>query len=135
MRDATIPVSTQGDTGNTGIDIEADESMSEGELLEREHSPNDWPVAVDDFGTTAEEQRAGEPLDLRLARELPDPSLQVDVEYVSEAEGLGDAPTGRLVEHDEGAHEDEVNESVAYDVGRDDGGRSAEEAAMHTYEL
>lgn len=34
--------------------------------------PADHPVAVDKFGTTAEEQRAGESLDYRLSQELPD---------------------------------------------------------------
>ena len=134
MRDDTTPVSTQGDTGATGIDIDVDESMTAGELLDREHSPVDRPVAVDDFGTTAKEQRDGEPLDLRLERELPDPALDVEVPYLSEAEGIGDAPAGRIVELDEGVREDTVKENVAIDVGRDEGMRSAEEAAMHTFE-
>jgi uncharacterized protein DUF5709 len=34
--------------------------------------PTDDPQAVDDFGTTAEEQAQGEPLDLRTAREVPE---------------------------------------------------------------
>ena len=34
--------------------------------------PRDYPVAVDDFGTTIEEQVEGEPLDLRVAREQPE---------------------------------------------------------------
>jgi hypothetical protein len=134
MPEDNTPVSTQGDTGVTGIDISADESMTAGELLDREHSPNDRPVGVDEFGITAEEERAGESLDGRLAREIPDPALEVEVAYLSEAEGLGDAPAGRLVEDDQGAREDDVKENVAYDVGRDDGGRTAEEAAMHTFE-
>jgi hypothetical protein len=134
MRDDSTPVATQADVGTTGIDIAVDESMSAGEILDREHSPIDRPVAVDDFGTTAEEQRDGESLDGRLAREVPDPALDVDVPYVSEAEGIGDAPAGRLVEPDEGVREDDVKETVAYDVGRDEGLRSAEEAAMHTFD-
>lgn len=134
MRDDQTPVSTQADTGVSGIDLEVDESMSAGEILDREHSPTDRPVAVDEWGTTAEEQREGEPLDLRLSREQPDPAMEVDVPYLSEAEGLGDAPAGRLVDTDEGAREDDVKEAVAYDVGRDEGQRSAEEAAMHTFE-
>jgi hypothetical protein len=134
MRDDSTPVATQADVGTTGIDIEVDESMTAGEILDREHSPNDRPVAVDDFGTTAEEQLVGESLDGRLAREVPDPALDVDVPYLSEAEGVGDAPAGRLVEPDEGVREDDVKETIAYDVGRDEGLRSAEEAAMHTFD-
>jgi hypothetical protein len=134
MRDDDTPVATQADVGATGIDIAVDESMSAGEILDREHSPNDRPVAVDDFGTTAEEQREGESLDGRLAREVPDPALDVEVPYLSEAEGIGDAPAGRLDEPDEGVREDDVKEAIAYDVGRDEGGRTAEEAAMHIVE-
>src|SRR5881394_616459 len=33
---------------------------------------DDGPAAIDEYGTTPEEQRRGEPLDLRLAREEPD---------------------------------------------------------------
>jgi hypothetical protein len=134
MRDDQTPVATQADTGVSGIDIDVDESMTAGEILDREHSPNERAVAVDDWGTTAEEERAGEPLDGRLARELPDPALDVEVPYVSEAEGIGDAPAGRIVDLDEGARTDDVKENVAYDAGRDEGMRSAEEAAMHTFE-
>jgi hypothetical protein len=134
MRDDQTPVATQADTGVSGIDIDVDESMTAGESLDREHSPVDRPVAVNDFGTTAPETREGESLDGRLARELPDPTLQVEVPYLSEAEGLGDAPAGRIVDLDEGARTDDVKENVAYDVGRDDGQRSAEEAAMHTFQ-
>jgi hypothetical protein len=134
MRDDSTPVATQADTGASGIDIDVDESMTAGELLDREHSPVERPVAVNDFGTTAKEQRDGESLEGRISREVPDPAMEVEVAYLSEAEGLGDAPAGRLVEPDEGAHEDDVKESIAYDVGRDEGMRSAEEAAMHTFE-
>jgi hypothetical protein len=34
--------------------------------------PRDHPVAADEYGTTADEQHRGEPLDLRLSREEPD---------------------------------------------------------------
>ncbi|HVF04076.1 MAG TPA: DUF5709 domain-containing protein [Frankiaceae bacterium] len=134
MREDQTPVATQADAGVSGIDVTVDESMTAGEILDREHSPMDRPVAVDDFGTTANEQRDGESLEGRLQREVPDPALEVDVPYLSEAEGIGDAPAGRLVEPDEGARTDDVKENIATDVGRDEGLRSAEEAAMHTFE-
>jgi hypothetical protein len=38
---------------------------------------DDRPLAVDHYGTTPEEARAGEPLDLKLDREVPDPALEV----------------------------------------------------------
>src|SRR3954470_7977977 len=40
-----------------------------GDAQEDLEPPHDYPVAVEDYGTTAAEQRAGEPLDLRLGRE------------------------------------------------------------------
>ena len=45
----------------------------------------------------------------------------------------GEAPggVGRIVEPDEGARTDDEKDVVAYDVGRDGGDLSAEEAAMH----
>ena len=134
MREDQTPVATQADVGLSGIDTTVDESMTAGEILDREHSPMDRPVAVDDFGTTANEQRDGESLEGRIRREEPDPALDVEVPYLSEAEGYGDQPAGRLVEPDEGARTDDVKENVARDVGRDEGLRSAEEAAMHTFE-
>ena len=39
---------------------------------QEEPIPADRPIAVDDFGLTAEEQREGEPLAARLAREVPE---------------------------------------------------------------
>jgi len=134
MREDQTPVATQADVGLSGIDIAVDEEMTAGEILDREHSPIERPVAVNEYGTTANEQRDGEPHDLRLSREVPDPAMEVDVPYLSEAEGLGDAPAGRIVDTDEGARTDDVKENVAIDVGRDEGQRSAEEAAMHTFE-
>ena len=85
--------------------------------------PGDEPVAVDDYGTTIEEQRAGESLDGRLSREEPE----------AEAPGADTtAPTaGRLVQEDEGVRDDTESEEIAQDVGPDTGGFTAEEAAMH----
>jgi len=134
MRDDETPVATQADVGLSGIDFGVDEGMTAGEILDREHSPVERPVAVDDFGTTAQEQLEGESLEGRIQREEPDPAMEVEVPYLSEAEGIGDAPAGRIVDLDEGARTDDVKENVAYDVGRDQGQRTAEEAAMHTFE-
>lgn len=88
---------------------------------------HDRPIASESWGTTVEEQRAGEPLDLRLAHELPD---------VGEAEALNpDAyAAGRLVEDDEGVGEDTEKDAVARSVGMAGGGLSAEEAAMRIIE-
>jgi hypothetical protein len=87
--------------------------------------PGDEPVAVDDFGTTAEEMREGEPLDERLRREEPE-------RPVPEAEPA--APAGRIVEEDEGARPDTEPDAVARDAGGDGGGYTAEERAMRIEE-
>ncbi|MCW2601426.1 MAG: hypothetical protein JWM02_3255 [Frankiales bacterium] len=91
--------------------------------------PHDEPIAADEYGTTAEEQHHGEPLDIRLRRELPDlPHAVIPDEPFAERAGQG---IGRLVEPDEGSHEDTEKDLIAWDVGTDLGGYSAEEAAMH----
>lgn len=93
--------------------------------------PGDRPLGVDEYGTTAEEQREGEPLGDRLAREEPEPEVAADdpdapyPAWASEAE-----PAGRPVEDDQGAHPDTEKDAVAYDVGADGGGYSAEEEAV-----
>jgi Family of unknown function (DUF5709) len=83
------------------------------------------------FGNTAAEQREGETLDMRIAQEEPDVLEQeLGSENLEDAE-VGDARAGRLVAPDEGAHEDAETDAVAYDVGIDGAGATAEEAAMH----
>ena len=99
--------------------------------------PHDTALAVDDFGTTAEEEHDGEPLDGRLAREEPDVLAQVDLP-ADESYGA-DTPfderagqgIGRIVEPDQGAGTDAEKDMVASDAGTDLGGYSAEESAMH----
>jgi hypothetical protein len=121
---------------------------------------DDGPAAIDEYGTTPEEQRRGEPIDLRLAREEPDVSadaigmnlrddddtrswrdddLPVDPHldsavsmYDRDEPGLPpNARVGRLVAPDEGAHEDTEKDEIALDAGAAGGGASAEELAMH----
>jgi hypothetical protein len=118
------------------------------------------PVGVDRYGTTAEEARRGEPAEYKLAREdvhepvgrdyqpdydpevldrlvlddTPiDPHLESAVSMYDRPDPLLDqgAPIGRLVEPDEGVHEDDEPDAVAYDAGAAGGGPSAEEAAIH----
>ncbi len=89
----------------------------EGLLLPR----RDHPRAASDFGTTAEEQREGEPLDDRLREEEP------DVEPGERAQA------GRLVERDSGLTDHEKDE-VAEEAPDDDQGLTAEEAAVRIEE-
>jgi hypothetical protein len=90
-----------------------------GDPLEGELPPLDRPQAVEDWGTTASEQLASEPLDLRLARE--EPELETGDGYIDRqflepgaAGGLGDEE-GDLVGEIDAGFEDTL---------------SAEEAAM-----
>jgi hypothetical protein len=100
--------------------------------------PGERPTAVDDWGTTAAEEIAGEPLDLRLSREEPDLLERAATTDADESPGA-DQPypvdpeerVGRIVETDEGARADNEPDAVALEVGTDGGGFSAEERAMH----
>ncbi len=109
-------------------------------------SPRDDAFVVFEFGTTGWEERRGEPLDLHLTREEPEPPVPVDdapapgeefplPQYAEDdgwsASSARDAFAGRLVAGDEGAHETVIAEEVAWVATDDTGGYSAEEAAMH----
>ncbi|WP_055587985.1 DUF5709 domain-containing protein [Streptacidiphilus griseoplanus] len=109
------------------------------QVLDEGYSPPERPFAVNDWGTTAEEQNRGEGLDRRLARELPD-QVDGDGDGLGDAVGtdgelldeeVGDRRAGRLVALDEGAHPDTESELFASDVGIDGAAASAEEAAVH----
>lgn len=76
------------------------------------------------WGTTLEEEREGEPLDMRLAEEEPDISIDDPDESV-------EPRAGRLVAPDEGAHNADEEDEIAFDVGKAGYAASAEEAAVH----
>jgi len=89
------------------------------------------------FGTTPEEEGRGESLDDLLAEEEPDDGD--NDEWTDEDQPRDDGRTtepraGRLLAEDEGAHEDDDKDLVAFDVGIDGGAASAEEAAVHLTE-
>ena len=123
------------------------------DLLDEGYSPPERPRGVYAFGTTVAEQRQGESIEQRLAHEEPDPANAVqyplaDSDMVggddpdaiaAEDDFLGDGEvghrrSGRLMSPDEGTYEDTESDMVAYDMGIDGGGSSAEEAAMHIIE-
>jgi hypothetical protein len=99
------------------------------------------------FGSTAEEQEAGESLDQLLAEEEPDITPDADDESLEDVSAdtdagdedvdgllLDDGPdprAGRLVAQDEGSHPAAEADLVANDVGIDGGAASAEEASVH----
>ena len=90
-----------------------------GDPLEGDMPPLDRPQAVTTWGTTASEQLASEPMEVRLAREVP------DVE-------AGDAYLDRRILEpgaDGGLGDDEADSLGEVDMGLQDT-LSAEEAAM-----
>jgi len=96
--------------------------------------PPDRPVAADDYGTTAGEQHAGEPLDTRLAREEPDAVVDSLRPRSPDKPWDGYGPlretAGRLITGDQGIPPDIEAEQIAEDLGRDDGRFTAEEQAV-----
>jgi hypothetical protein len=85
--------------------------------------PRDYPLAAEEYGTTAAEQAAGETFDQRTAREEPDLSWD---DVVGDDSHLA----GRLVQPDSGMVDvDDTAEEFGY-AASDVAGLSAEEAAM-----
>ncbi len=141
------------------VDFDQDAAFSqagEDDIMERSYVPPDRPVGAGHHGETAAEQADGASLEDRLAAEVPDvgaerPGDQVltDDQPLGDALGedvsaedlvptddpdeneVGDLRAGRLVQPDEGVHEDTEKDLVASDVGIDGGAASAEEAAVH----
>lgn len=104
--------------------------------LDRGFSPPEKWSAAQRHGNTPWEAEHGEPLDDRLAQEIPEPDPYLEAERADEAETeneheAGDRRSGRLVAPDEGVHEDVEKDLVGSDVGIDGAASSAEEAAMH----
>ena len=105
--------------------------------LDEGWSPAERPWASNDWGTTSREEAGDEPLDARLARELPEARewLGDDLGDTSDTDGellddeVGDARAGRLVTSAGTFDDDE--ELYALDAGIDGGAASAEEAAVH----
>jgi hypothetical protein len=138
---------TQGD-GADGVDqwdsVEDDGVLDASDTLDDGVAdPLDTGVAAADrwaganrFGTTAAEARAGESLEQLLAEEEPDidPYAEAEADDEDELVRRGyerEARAGRLLADDEGFGADEQTDAVAWDVGIDGGGASAEEAAVH----
>jgi hypothetical protein len=125
--------------------LQPGDTLDDGDLddvLDRGYSPPDRPPkGYDDYPTEAE-MRRGESLDERLSEEEPDldpwaeddgDDDREDENALDEELGLdeADARSGRLVQPDQGLGEDVDKQEVAFDVGIDGAGASAEEAAMH----
>ncbi|HEX3591113.1 MAG TPA: DUF5709 domain-containing protein [Pseudonocardiaceae bacterium] len=126
--------------------LEADDTLDYGgpaDPLDEGYSPNEKPLGVDEFGTTAREAEEGESLDGRLAREVPEVTNDEDDDGLgdsSDTDGelvddeVGGQRSGRLVSESYIADDedgDEPAELFAADIGVDGAGASAEEAAVH----
>jgi hypothetical protein len=111
--------------------------------LDEGWSPPDRPWVGDGWGVTAREERSRESIAARLAREVPDGSLD-DGDGLGDAsdtdgelldDEVGDLRAGRLVAREAGGSRDGASgadeELWAIDAGVDGGAASAEEAAVH----
>ena len=138
---------TQGPDGETYHDYsvdDEDQTAAEEALatdedldnpLERGYSPPEKWSAAQGWGNTPLEEELGETLDQRLTQEEPDVrpgDLDGALDEADENREVGDDRSGRLVQPDEGAHQDVDGSEVAEDVGIDGAAASAEEAAVHT---
>ncbi|WP_236792588.1 DUF5709 domain-containing protein [Amycolatopsis sp. GM8] len=118
--------------------LDGDDTLETGrpeDPLDEGYSAAERPWATDDWGTTPREEREGESLDGRLARELPDDADEDDGDDLGDEtdtdgelidDEVGDLRAGRLVEGDGGDEE-----LYATDIGVDGAAASAEEAAVH----
>ncbi len=75
-----------------------------GAATEGTRPADDGPMAAEDFGLTAREQREGEALDARLAREVPDVAGQPATRGVREPSGAAAGPTWNVVVTLRGEH-------------------------------
>lgn len=112
------------------------EELKSGMAYDEMAVPADRPLEADEYGTTAAEEAAGEPLDLKLSREMPDVDPATATTDDSDAASQPfpsdpDERVGRLVQPDQGTAEDAEKDEVATSVGTDQGGFTAEERAMH----
>jgi len=111
---------TLDDEGMPDLEGPLDAKVITGDPQEGLAPPNDAPGASVDYGTTAEEQRHGESLDLRIAREVPDDAA-VRASQDDVPELVGDPV---LDDREAEMIDDDVRQPASL-------GHSAEEAAVH----
>jgi hypothetical protein len=109
------------DQGIPDLDPALPSKEATGDAQEGLVIPGDEPRGAEEHGTTAEEQREGEPLEDRLEREDPD------------GEDRRSRRAGRLIEDGEGLTDHEKDE-VAEEARKDVDGLSSEEAAVRVEE-
>ncbi len=123
-----------------GIPVQGDDeplTRATGDSGQGMEPPHDFPLAVEEWGTTSLEQSHGESLSQRVTREEPDVLAAADrpandLDAASEPFSLErEGRVGRLVAPDETGIVDTEADETARDAGTDLGGFTAEEAAMH----
>ncbi len=132
--------------GNTAFEEARGETLAQ-RLAQEEPEPDPYASALGESaeGTRVGGTRAGHlvaydpgPADQILERgtslQETDDSRTPAGEEPSWARQVGGPRSGRLLSYDEGVGEDDVNDLVAFDIGIDGAGASAEEAAMHLIE-
>ncbi|MEU2790321.1 DUF5709 domain-containing protein [Streptomyces sp. NPDC007100] len=130
------------DKQGTSDELDMEDALDEPDLddmLDQGYSPPEKPLAVNQKGTTANEQREGESLEERLDKEVPDvqPPDGDGIGDQPDADGepvdgqVGDERAGRMTGTDEGDALRLRNDEIGRDVGIDGGAASAEEAAVH----
>ncbi|MGI5128681.1 DUF5709 domain-containing protein [Pseudonocardia sp. CA-107938] len=132
----------QGDDLDQYAQLEPEDTLEDRGVdpLDEGYSPPERPFASEDWGTTPEEEREGESIERRLARELPDDEFDDEdgdqLGDTSDTDGelyddeVGEERAGRLAATG-GAFVDD-DELFAEDEGYAGGAASAEEAAVHT---
>jgi len=96
--------------------------------------PGDRPKAADEFGVTAREERADEPLAERVTREVRDVGGDdIDLRDAERTYDELEAREGRILEpgSEDVDMTDEEKDAIGTLVGEDEGALSAEEAALH----
>ncbi|GAA0910811.1 hypothetical protein [Virgisporangium aurantiacum] len=149
----------EGLPGYADDDSVADERRESGRIADGPDPaalPSDTPLAVDRYGTTAEEARLGEPLDYKLAQEQPEhhrtgPNTDEGDALTDDVDNLRDASIAPIqpnpdspvsmydvpgeLDADRGAPVGRLMENgddlAAFDAGAAGGGPTAEEAAIH----
>ncbi|PWD50443.1 hypothetical protein C8046_07075 [Serinibacter arcticus] len=110
-----------------GDQLSAEETLDDAPVedpLDESYSPPERDTR-DHWGETALEELQGEPLDRRLAQEVPDV-------WDGPGDGRESDRAGRLEESSDGQWQ---QDNFARDAGVAGGAASAEEAAMHTMSL
>jgi hypothetical protein len=95
--------SAAGEVDPSGASEQVSESLDDDKLSV--DFPPDEPMAVDDYGTTPQEQRVPEPIDERVEREQPETETAGEPDRV-----------GQLVDPDEGDLRDTERDAVADEV-------------------